>query len=212
MNQITDQKLESIIYSLGEKKSVVTEAEILSTGATVVQIEKLVDSGVLYPSAKGIYMPENADFAERHTEVEVAARFPNAVICLINALNFYHITTQRAMKVWIAVESGSPEPIEPKLPIKFVYMPQPEFSQGIEIYNLEGIPVKIYSIAKTVADCFIYEHEVGIDVAIEAFEEVIRQGRCTVEQIQKYTRNRLMRDYVVPYFEESVEKALKVAA
>ena len=189
-----------------------TEAEIKETGATESQIEKLVSSGVLYPSAKGIYMPENADFAERHTEVEVAVRFPEAVICLINALNFHRVTTQRAMKVWIAVKYGSPEPIEPLLPIKFVYMPQPEFSQGIEIHHLEGIPVKIYNIAKTVADCFIYEHEVGIDVAVEAFNQVIRQRRCMVEEIKKYTKNRPMRDYVVPYFSECIDTASKTLA
>ncbi len=192
MKRVSSQKLKSIIYDLGEQKSVITEAEILATGANQSQIIDLVKSGVLYPSAQGIYMPENADFAERHTEVEVAARFPEAVICLVNALNFHRVTTQRAIKVWIAVEAGSPEPIEPKLPIKFVYMPQPEFSQGIEIHELEGIPVKIYNIAKTVADCFIYQQEVGIDVAREAFEQAIEERRCTVEQIVEYTKNRSM--------------------
>ena len=85
-------------------------------------------------------------------------------------------------------------------------------SQGIEIHVLEGIPVKIYSIAKTVADCFIYQQEVGIDVAIEAFEQAIEERRCTVEQIVEYTKNRSMRGDIRPYFEGCVNKALRIPA
>ncbi len=212
MSQITDQKLKSIIYRLGESKSVLTEAEILSTGANFSQIEDLVALGLLYPSAKGIYMPENADFTEQHTRVEVAARFPESVICLETALNFNYVTTQVPHQVWIAVEHGSPMPIEPKLPLKVVYMSKAEFSQGIERHNLEGIQVKIYNIAKTVADCFIYEHEVGIDVAMEAMTQVIREKKCTLSEIRKYLQNRPMKDYVVPYFHKCVNQVLQVSA
>ncbi len=209
---MNDRQLKTKILEWGQAKSILTQKEILEAGANLEQIDRLVKSGVLYPSAQGIYMPENADFGERHTEVEVAARFPNAVICLNNALNFHRITTQRAIKVWIAYDEGLPMPIEPLLPIEAIHMPQPAFSQGIEVHILEGIPVKIYNIAKTVADCFIYEHEVGIDVAIEAFEQSIREKRCTIPEILKYTQGRSMRDYVVPYFEECVAKASKVLA
>ena len=212
MRRISSQELKSIIYDLGEQKSVITEAEILATGASKGQIEKMVKSGVLYPSAQGIYMPENADFTEQHTRVEVAARFPEAVICLDTALNFHRLTTQMPNQVRIAVKTGCSLPREPKLPIKTVDMSEPGLSQGIEIHVLEGIPVKIYSIAKTVADCFIYQQEVGIDVAIEAFEQAIEERRCTVEQIVEYTKNRSMRGDIRPYFEGCVNKALRIPA
>jgi predicted transcriptional regulator of viral defense system len=209
---MNDQQLKAKILEWGRVKSVLTLSEILEAGANLEQIAEFVNLGVLYPSAQGIYMPENADFTEQHTRVEVAARFPETVICLDSALNFNHITTQIPHQVWIAYEEGLIMPIEPLLPIKAIHMPQPAFSQGIEVHILEGIPVKIYNIAKTVADCFIYEHEVGIDVAVEAFEQSILQKRCTIPEILKYTQGRHMRDYVVPYFEECVAKASKVLA
>lgn len=209
---MNSQELKSVVHRLGEIKSVLTEAELLSSGASMDQIEELVRSGVLYPSAQGIYMPENADFGERHTEVEVATRFPKAVICLNNALNFYNVTTQRAVKVWIAVEAGSPEPVEPKLPIKTVLMSEPGFSQGVEVYYLEGLPVKIYSLAKTIADCFVYEEEVGIDVAIEAFDQVIRQRRCTVGEILEYTKGREIDPYAKQDLKNCINRWSKVSA
>jgi hypothetical protein len=91
---INAQELKSVVYQLGTTKSVLTKNELLATGASQTQINELVHLGVLYPSAQGIYMPENADFQEFHTEVEVAAKFPHTVICLLGALSFHNLTTQ----------------------------------------------------------------------------------------------------------------------
>ncbi|MGL6342780.1 MAG: type IV toxin-antitoxin system AbiEi family antitoxin domain-containing protein [Waterburya sp.] len=210
LQTINTKKLKSIVAQLGETKSILTETELLATGASKTQIDELVSLGVLYPSAQGIYMPENADFGERHSEVEVATRFPNAVICLTNALNFYQVTTQRASKVWIAYPEGTPEPIEPKLPIKTISMSELRFSQGIEIYQIEGLPVKIYNLAKTIADCFIYQDEVGTDVAIEAFLQAIEEKLCTVSSILSYIDNRQINSYAQQDLIECIQQAEKI--
>ena len=190
MNQITNQKLKSIIYSLGERKSVLTETEILAIGANQVQIEKLVDSGVLYPSAKGIYMPENADFQTWHSFVEVAVSFSKGVVCLASALRFHGITTQLPGQVWIALPEGSSYPQDSSLPVKVVYMPESIYEQGIETHIIEGIPVKIYNIPKTIVDCFDFASEIGLDVALEAVEETWRTARCEMDEIMEYAKNR----------------------
>jgi predicted transcriptional regulator of viral defense system len=209
---INDQEFKSIVYQLGTTKSVLTKNELLATGASQAQIDELVHSGVLIPSAQGIYMPENADFGERHSEVEVSAKFPNTVICLANALNFYKVTTQRANKVWIAYLEGTSEPIEPRLPIKTISMSEPGFSQGIKTYQIEGIPVKIYSLAKTIADCFVYQNEIGTDVAIEAFNQAIEENLCTVSDIITYTNNRIFTPYAQQDLIECIQQTKKIIA
>ena len=205
------QELKSVIYRLGETKSVLTETELLSAGASMAQIEELVTSSVLYPSAQGIYMPENADFGEQHTRVEVAVKFPDTVLCLATALNFHRLTTQMPHKVWIAYEASSLKPVEPRLPIEAIPMSEPGFSQGIEIHCLEGNAVKIYSVAKTVADCFVYEDEVGTDVAIEAFDQAIQESRCTVTEIVRYTRERDINSYAQQDLIECIERAMETS-
>ena len=210
MKRVSSQKLKSIIYDLGEQKSVITEAEILATGASKGEIEKLVQSGVLYPSAKGIYLPENADFTEQHTRVEVAARFPEAVICLASALRFHEITTQLPSKVWIALPQDSPDPDEPSLPIEVVYMPEEIYAQGIETHILEGIPVKIYNLAKTVVDCFDFQSEIGLDVAMEAVEECWRTAKCSLNEIKKYAKIRDFDSLTQADFDEALTHPEKI--
>ncbi len=209
MNQ---QTLETKISKISKTKSILTTAEILNMGATHDQINYWVNSGFLYPSAEGIYMPEDASFYERHTEVEVAARFPHVVICLSHALNFHDLTSERAIVAWIAYLRKTKKPVEPKLPIRTIMLPKLDFEQGIETHIIEGIPVKVYSVAKTIADCFVYQHLVGDDVSIEAFEQAIREERCTVKQIIKHTEKRKMSDFSRHYFNKCVSKYQGTAA
>ena len=172
-------------------KSIITESEILDLGANLSLIDRWVESGLLYPSAAGIYMPNNVNFTEQYFRVKVAARLLDAVMCLATALNFHRITTQMPHKVWIAHQSDTPQPIEPKLPIKTILMSCLCFDWGIEVHQLEGIQVKVYSIAKTMADCFVYQEQIGSDVAIKAFEQSIQENRCTVADILDYIGDRM---------------------
>jgi predicted transcriptional regulator of viral defense system len=45
------------------------------------------------------------------------------------------------------------------------------WSQGIERHQLEGHAVRIYSLARTVADCFRFRNAIGLDVALEALKD-----------------------------------------
>jgi hypothetical protein len=53
------------------------------------------------------------------------------------------------------------------------------FTFGVERHLIDGVPVRIYSAAKTVADCFKYRNKIGLDVAIEALREGLRTKRFT---------------------------------
>ena len=180
------QELKNLVYNLGEKKSILTETELLAYGASLDSIAQLVKLEVLYPSAQGIYMPENAKFGEHHMRVEALVRFPNTVLCLLSALSFYRLTTQMPQHIWIAYQEQDSMPVEPKLPINPVLIENSRFNWGIETFNIEGISIKVYSQAKTIADCFIYQHLVGIDVAEEAFNQAVQENRCTVSEILNF--------------------------
>jgi hypothetical protein len=49
----------------------------------------------------------------------------------------------------------------------------------VERHLIDGVPVRIYSAAKTVADCFKYRNKIGLDVALEALREGLRAKRFT---------------------------------
>ena len=184
--QMNYSAFSNYIYELGRQKSLITEPELIAAGASKDAVARLVKTGVLELVTQGIYMPENADFGEHHTRVEVATRFPDTVLCLASALSFYRLTTQMPRLVWIAYQEKTLRPVEPKLPIEAIPMSEPGFSRGIETHIIEGLPVRIYSQAKTIADCFTYEHHIGIDVAVEALDQAIREERLQISQVLDY--------------------------
>lgn len=203
---IDTQELKAIVHRLGEQKSVITEAELLELGADSHSIQELVTSGTLYPSAKGIFMPDNADFGEHHTRVETLVRFPNTILCLLSALSFHRLTTQMPRKVWIAYNLHSTKPVDSQLPVEAITMSTIDFNRGIEIHEIEGIKVKIFGQAKTIADCFHYQHLVGIDVAVEALEQALKEERCQVSEILNFINFSRLASYTQKDLRESLEQ------
>ena len=65
---------------------------------------------------------------------------------------------------------------------------------------LEGQRVRVYNVAKTIADLFKYRKKIGLEVALEALREVWRGRRVTIDEIDHYARicrvERVMRPYL----------------
>jgi predicted transcriptional regulator of viral defense system len=137
---------------------------------------------------------------ETHALVVAARAVPRGVICLLSAVSFHDIGTQLPFEVWIAVERGARTPSLRYPSLRVARFSGAAFNQGIEVHRLEGQPVRIYSVAKTVADLFKYRKKIGLDVALEALREVWRDRRVTLDEIDHYARicrvERVMRPYL----------------
>jgi predicted transcriptional regulator of viral defense system len=76
----------------------------------------------------------------------------------------------------------------------------PALTEGIEIRRIEGVPVRLYSAAKTVADCFKYRDKIGIDVAVEALHDYTRKHRGGATALAYFARvcrvTRVMQPYL----------------
>ncbi len=72
---------------------------------------------------------------------------------------------------------------------------------GVETHRIDGVDIKVYCLAKTVADCFKYRHKIGLDVALEALREVIGSGRCTIDDIWRYAKVCRVSNVMRPYME-----------
>lgn len=133
--------------------------------------------------ARGLYVPVAAEVTEHHSLAEASARVPNGVVCLLSALRFHGLTTQLPFQVWMAIEEKAWQPRIAHPPLRIVRFSGPAWSYGIERHVIEGVPVRIYSPAKTVADCFKYRNKIGIDVAVEALRETLRHRRTSVDEL-----------------------------
>jgi len=61
--------------------------------------------------------------------------------------------------------------------------------------------VQVYSVAKTVADCFKYRHKIGLDVAIEALGDAWRGRRATADELWQAAQVDRVANVMRPYLE-----------
>jgi predicted transcriptional regulator of viral defense system len=131
----------------------------------------------------------------------VAKRVPGAVICLLSALAFHEITTQNPPAIWIALPKGARRPTFTSPSLRIVRLSGPSLTEGTENHQVEGVTIRIYSAAKTVADCFKFRNKIGLDVAIEALKDCLRQKKADVNEIYRYAKICRVSNVIRPYME-----------
>ncbi|MCK4513889.1 MAG: transcriptional regulator, partial [Spirochaetaceae bacterium] len=129
-----------------------------------------------------------------------AKRVPAGVFCLLTALRFHELTTQNPAEVWIALPEKARKPQIEYPRLRVARFSGPALTEGIETHRLEKVEVRVYSAAKTVADCFKYRNKVGIDVAVEALRDYHRRYRGGANDLARFARicrvSRVMQPYL----------------
>jgi len=183
------------------RKGIVRPREIEALGIPREYLLRLHRQGKLSRTRRGIYTLPDAAITERHSCAEAAKRVTEAVVCLLSALVFHEITTQSPASVWIALGKGARKPTILSPSLRVVRLTEPSRSEGVEKHMVEGVPVRVYSVAKTVADCFKFRNKVGLDVAIEALKDSLRQKKATINDIYDYARICRVSNVIRPYTE-----------
>jgi predicted transcriptional regulator of viral defense system len=165
------------------------------------EISRLVGKGELIRVGRGRYVLPQSAHSENLGLALVAAAVPRSVICLLSALRFHGIGTQAPREVWIAVAQGATRPRLDYPPVRVTLVSGSAFTYGIEQHQVDGIPVRIYSPAKTVADCFKFRNKIGLDVAIEALREALRAKNCTREELWAAGKACRVTTVIRPYLE-----------
>lgn len=147
-------------------------------------LRRMVEKGVLTAEGRGIYRRTDIELTEHHSLAEVTLIAPNAVICLLSALHFHGLTTQSPFEVWVALDVKARKPKIESPPIRVVRFSGSRATFGVEHHTVEGVDVRVTSLAKTVADCFRYRNKIGLDVALEALREY-KSRRCSMDELYK---------------------------
>lgn len=185
---------------MARRRGVLTASETERAGIHSQNLTRLVTEGVLERIARGRYRAADQAVTERHGLALAASVAPDGVICLLSALSFHGIGTQLPWEVWIAIKRGCRAPVLAHPPLRVVRFSGAAFTEGVETHLVEGQTVKVYSVAKTLADLFKLRTRIGIDVAIEALREAWREHRFTMEALDRAAGacrvERVMRPYV----------------
>lgn len=172
-----------IALSLLMSGSILRLAELRAAGVTAATISRMERGGEVIRLARGLYQHPDASVHLHHSMAEVAKRAPRGVVCLITALTFHGITLQLPSRVWLAIGQKDWAPRHNGVRIRVSRFTERLLSQGVETHMIEGVPVKVFGVAKTVADCFRHRNKVGLSVALEALREAIYQRKATPGEI-----------------------------
>ena len=187
------------LLQLAKEKKIIRHSDLISEKIPTVYLNRQVKEGNLIKLGRGIYALPETEFDENQTLLEVSYLVPKGVFCLLSALRFYNLTTQSPFEVWLAVDRNSAVPKIGSVQTRIFRMTGKSFSEGIEEYNIEGGTIKVYSPAKTVADCFKYRNKIGLDVAIEALRDCIKNKKATIDEIWYFAKINRVANVIMPY-------------
>ncbi len=176
-------------------------SEALRLGVQARTMYWMRDQGLLEWLSRGVYHLTSHPLPARPDVAAVMRRVPNATLCLISALDLHEVGTQIPFDVQIALAFGTKTPQIDRPRVGVFHMSAASFEAGVESREMGGTPVKVFGIAKTVADCFKFRNRIGTDVALEALQEVIREKRTTPAEIMQYAKVDRVADVVRPYLE-----------
>ena len=192
------------ILELTRKKGIIRAEDVEAVGISRNYLYRMHKEGLLEKNAVGLYTLPEAPVTENSSLAEVAKRLPHAVVCLISALSYHEITTQIPHEIWLTIPRGSWRPDVEYPPLNLTYVSGPAYSFGIQEHVINGVAVKIYSPAKTVADCFKFRNKVGLDVAIEALREAWRSRKVTMDDLVEAAGIDRVSKIMRPYLEATV--------
>jgi predicted transcriptional regulator of viral defense system len=189
------------ILNLAREKGILRPRDLDALGIPRRWMSRLNERGKLVRVGRGLYTLPDAIPSSNRSLAEVSKRVPSGVICLLSALQYHGLTTQIPHQVWVAVDSKARMPKAVDLPIKVVWFSGDSFTSGIDTFLAEGVEIHIYNPAKTVADCFKFRNKIGLDVAVEALKDCLKERKATIDQLWNYAKICRVSNVIKPYME-----------
>ncbi|MBT7788789.1 MAG: transcriptional regulator [Calditrichaeota bacterium] len=173
--------------------------EALEFGITRTTLYSMFDSGLIERLHRGLYRLTDLPSLGNPDLVAVSGKAPNAIICLISALAFHEITTHIPHEVQIAIRRHTRPPRITYPPTGTFYFSEQAITSGVEKHLIDGTEVRIFSAAKTVADCFKYRNKIGLNVAVEALKMFHESRRLIPNEIMKFAAVCRVERVIRPY-------------
>ena len=188
------------VLNLLNEQGILRPSDLDSIGVPRVVLTRMTSAGLLEKVSRGLYRLPHSASSEYESLTTVAKRSPKAIFCLFTALQFHELTTQLPRQVWIAMPRGSHQPKIDYPPIKMVQFSGEAYSAGIEQVEYDQIQIRVYSMAKTIADCFKHRNTIGIDIALEALRDA-RAKDVSADELWRYAKICRVTNIMRPYLE-----------
>ena len=193
------RKSATALQAFRDKGGTLRTRDLIALGVHTDALYMLRDAGRVVELGRGLYRLAETGEAEHPDLALVAARAPDAAVCLISALSYHDITTQIPSSVHLAVPRGSYHGIRLPIPVTVYRFDPKTFNKGLETHRMGGMPLKIYGAARSVVDCFKFRNKLGMDVALEALRLARQRKRVQNKDLLHYARLLRVENPMSPY-------------
>jgi len=189
------------VLRIVETRGLVHSRELTASQIPRAVLMRLVRAGRLKQIARGVYALPDQPVSRQHPLAEVAARSSRGVFCLLTALRFHGIRIQSPDDIWLAIPNKGRAPSGDHPPLHVVRFSGAALTEGVEQHVIDGVAIRVYSVAKSVADCFKCRNKVGLEVALEALRKSQRKGLATTQDLRHYARVCRVTEVMGPYLD-----------
>lgn len=198
---VSDEKIEEAIEVFTQQGGVLRMSEALDEGIYRRTLYHMLEEGYITKLERGVYKLVGKDPLSNPDLAIVATKIPKARICLVSALDYHEMTNEIPHRVHIALPRTSRDPKLDYPPLSVYRFSGKSLTEGVKEHEVDGIKVQIYNPAKTIADCFKFRNKIGKDIAIEALERGIREGKASYKEILHYAEICRVKTVIKPYLE-----------
>lgn len=119
--------------------------------------------------ARGVYALSESVVARLHPIAKATLIVPQGVVCLASALEVHGFRHRSAPREWVAIENHARAPVlEPGTSIELVRFSGAAWEEQIETYAFGPIDCRVYSLSKTVVDCFRLRSRLPAELPLKA--------------------------------------------
>lgn len=188
-----------IAHAVLTARGIARLAELREAGVTAATMSHMERDREVLRLARGLHQLPDAPLDVHHSLAEVAKRVPKGVVCLVSALAFHGLTDQLPSQIWLAIGQKDWSPKPDGTPIRVVRFTESLLNAGVETHPIEGVSIKVFGVAKTIADCFQHRNKIGLSVAIQGLQETLRQRKATPDEIFRQAERGAVATVIFPY-------------
>jgi predicted transcriptional regulator of viral defense system len=192
------------VGAIVQKRTLVRSKELKGLSVSRSHLWNLAKAGKIERVGRGLYRSKVTPISTNQTLLEVAKRVPLGVLCLSSALRYHELTTENPFEIWLAIERGAWSPKLDYPPVRVVHFSEAAFEFGIETHSADGGTLRVYSPAKTVADCFKFRSKIGMETAIQALRSAYREKKASMDQLWRAAKVCRVVNVMRPYMESLV--------
>jgi len=197
------EPLDSKIAKLFSSEPLKRSKDFTAAGIPRVSLSRALGAGQVKRLARGLYCLPDYQPNESGDLALVSRKIPEAIVCLLSALSYHEITTQLPAEVWIAIPHKAWAPRLEYPSLKIVRYSSDSFVQKTMEILIDGVPVRMTTLEKTIADCFKFRSRIGLDVVLEALRLAKEKRKLDIDELWTCAKLDRVNNVMLSYLEAS---------